>query len=172
MQNFQRNFSRVFSLVFDMDYRTAQSCARTQQKLPARANPRRHARGFHRSHPLLQGRQRRWIPSKLCSEYTIRLARLSQYFPDGVSKHFHKLYTSLREKRELMLDVKTALDVAYNVLKSGPRAPENFYSAYAYAGKKMALSSIKRTRWRSPCACRIALTSAATNRPTFLPPKN
>ena len=46
------------------------------------------------------------LPTKLCADLSIRLAHLSQYYPDGVRKPFHKLYSDLREKKEFALDMK------------------------------------------------------------------
>jgi hypothetical protein len=84
------------------------------------------------------------LPANQCAEFTIRLARLTQYHPQGIRGPFQKLFKDLRTKREFGLDIKTALQVSYDVLKSGPRAPENFLSAYAYASKKDGLDYDRR----------------------------
>jgi hypothetical protein len=79
------------------------------------------------------------LPTKLCSEYTIRLARLSQYYENGVREPFYRLYKTLRDKEEFSFDVKTSLDLAYNVLKGGPKAIDNFFAAFTYATQKDGL---------------------------------
>lgn len=79
------------------------------------------------------------LPMKMCAEYTVKLARLTQYHPQGIREPFKALFKDLRTKPEFSLDVKKALEVSYNVLQSGPRATENFFSAYAFANKKEGL---------------------------------
>lgn len=84
------------------------------------------------------------LPTNLCAEFTAKLARLSQLFPEGVRQPFYKLYKDLRSKPDFGLDIKTSLEVSYNILKNGPRAPENFYSAYKYALLKDGLDYSQR----------------------------
>ena len=138
-KTFQEIFTRTFlAEFFDMDHKAAFSLALELSK-NYKGEPALAREDFITLTRYCKDGKTLDLPARLCSEYTIRLARLSQYFPDGVSQHFRSLYTTLREKREFMLDVKTALDIAYNVLKSGPRAPDNFYSAFTYAMRKDGL---------------------------------
>lgn len=80
------------------------------------------------------------LPNNLCAEYVMKLAHLSQYFPDGVRGPFYKLFNQLRNDRKYHLDMKTAMEVSYNVLRNGPMGPENFYSGFDFATKKDGLN--------------------------------
>ncbi len=80
------------------------------------------------------------LPNRLCAEFSVRIAHLSQYFRGGVRQPFHSLYNQLRTSKEFSLDVKSALEITYHVLKNGPTAPENFFSAFKFATEKDGLS--------------------------------
>jgi hypothetical protein len=54
------------------------------------------------------------------------------------------LYAELRKTGTFRLDMKAALDVTYNVLKHGPRAPDNFLAAVRYAQSKKGLELDKQ----------------------------
>jgi hypothetical protein len=75
----------------------------------------------------------------------IKVAKLSQYYPHGVRRYFYPLYKELRAKPEFGMDVKAALNVTYSILKSGPRAHQNFKSAYEFAKKRDGLDADQRT---------------------------
>ncbi len=49
----------------------------------------------------------------------------------------------MREKKEFQLDMKTALDMTYNILKSGPNAEKNFFEAFEYALDEKGLGLVK-----------------------------
>lgn len=139
----QKNFSEIFtraflSEFFDYNYNTAYRIAIELSK-NYRGEPAQVREDFVELAHYCKDGKTLDLPGTLCSEYTIRLVRLSEYFPDGIRKPFYSLFTTLREKPEFTLDMKTALDVTYNVLKNGPRAPENFLSAYKYAMEKNGL---------------------------------
>jgi len=144
----QKNFTEIFtksylSEFFDYDYpaaaRLAYELSRDYQGDPVQVRE-----DFIELVRYCKDKKTLDLPNRLCAELTIKLAHLSQYFPDGIRGPFHKLFTDLREKKEFMLDMRTALDVSYNVLKNGPSAPENFYSAYKFATDKDGLDMSQR----------------------------
>lgn len=138
-KNFLDIFSRSFMAEFlDYDYSsavtTAMELSRDYGGDPARAREDFIALArFCRESKTLD------LPMKTCGQYAVKVARLSELFPDGVKKPFIAFYTKMREDREFGMDVKTALDITYNVLKNGPRAPDNFMSGYAFAMKDSGL---------------------------------
>lgn len=83
------------------------------------------------------------LPIHFCSEYAVRLAKLSQHYESGVRQPFMDFYKSLREKREFGLDIKFALEIAYGVLKSGPTAAPNFIKAFEFATTDLKLDKKK-----------------------------
>lgn len=78
-----------------------------------------------------------------CSSYAVQIAKLSQYHQNGVFKPFVDVFTDLREKRELSLDAKTALELSHGILKSGPKAPRNFFEAFELASNDLGLDKKK-----------------------------
>jgi hypothetical protein len=107
------------------------------------------------------------LPTKTCSQYAVKMARLSQFFPYGVKGPFIALYTKLREDRDFGLDVKTALDISYNILKNGPAAPDNFMAGYAYAMKEKGLSLGRNQALEF--ALKMAVRSFAGDEPPAIP---
>lgn len=139
----QKNFSEIFTRTFlaeffDYDYQTAAKLAYELSK-NYKGEPAQVRDDFIQLVHYCKDGKTLDLPNKLCAAFTLKLARLSQYYPDGIRKPFYNLFQTLREKREFSLDMKTALDVSYNVLKSGPRAPDNFLSAYQFATSKDGL---------------------------------
>jgi hypothetical protein len=107
------------------------------------------------------------LPVKICADIAVKLARLSELYPEGIRKPFTTLYTKLREDKDFSLDVKTALDVAYNVLKNGPTAPDNFLSAYAYSMKEDGLASDRKKSLHF--ALKMAVRSYIGDEPPAIP---
>lgn len=83
------------------------------------------------------------LSMKFCSDYAVQMAKLSQFFDKGVAKPFFSLFNDLRNKREFSLDVKTALEVAYGILKNGPMAQRNFIEGFEFASKDLELDKRK-----------------------------
>ncbi len=81
------------------------------------------------------------LPVQLCADYSIKIARLSQYYSKGIQAPFKKLFAALREHPTMSLNVKSSMDVSYRVLQAGPRAPENFLAALKYATEKDGLDA-------------------------------
>lgn len=139
----QKNFTEIFTHAFlneffDYDYPTA---ARLAYELSRdyKGEPAQVRDDFLELVRYCKDGKTLDLPTKICAELTVRLARLSQYYPSGIRKPFYKIFKELRERKDFLLDMKTALDISYNVLKNGPRAPENFFKAYAYATGKDGL---------------------------------
>lgn len=108
------------------------------------------------------------LPTRLCAEFTVKLARLSQYHPKGVRDQFYRLFKDLRNKPDFAFDIKTALEVSYNVLRHGPTAPDNFFSGYAYATSKEGLSYDRHQALAF--ALRMADRSHLGEHPPLVPP--
>ncbi|MGE3680711.1 MAG: hypothetical protein AB7G93_03220 [Bdellovibrionales bacterium] len=137
--NFAEIFNRAFlSEFFDYDYRMAVELAYELSK-NYKGEPALVREDFIELARFCRDTKDLDLPRQLCAELAIRLARLSQFFPQGVKAPFYRLFNELRNKREFSLDVKTALEITYNVLKGGPKAPENFFAAYAFATRKEGL---------------------------------
>ncbi len=144
----QKSFSEIFTHAFlgeffDYDYalaaRLAYELSRDYQGNPAQVRDD----FIEIVHFCKEGKSLD-LPTRLCAEFTVKLARLSQLYPEGVRQPFYKLFKELRNKPDFGLDMKTSLEVSYNILKNGPRAPENFYSAYKYALHKDGLALSQR----------------------------
>lgn len=140
----QYNFAEIFSKTFlaeffDHDYSTALKLALELSK-DYKGDPAMVREDFIDLVKFCKDTQSLDLPIKLCYEYTIKLARLSQYYLSGVRQHFYKLYSSLRNREDLSLDVKSSLDISYNVLKHGPKAADNFFAAFEYAVSKDGLN--------------------------------
>lgn len=73
------------------------------------------------------------LSQKECFDLSLRIARLSQFFPQGAFKAFQDLYSQLRQEKKYGLSVGSALDVALKVTAQGPKGAENFLAAYDYA---------------------------------------
>lgn len=139
----QNNFTEIFTKsflteFFDYDFTTALTLAFELSK-DYKGDPVQVRNDFIELVRFCKDGQKLDLPTQLCAEYTIKLARLSQYFENGVRDPFYKLYGALREKEEFSLDIKTSLDLTYNILKGGPKAIDNFFSAYDYATKQDGL---------------------------------
>lgn len=79
------------------------------------------------------------LPVKTCAELSVPLARLSQYYPDGIYNPFITLYTTLRNDKRFGVSVKVALSILLDILPYGPTAPKNFTDSYDYALDKKGL---------------------------------
>jgi hypothetical protein len=139
----QKNFSEIFSHAFlreffDYDYPHAVQLAYELSR-DYHGDPAQAREDFLEILHFCKGNKSLDLPNSLCAELTVRFAHLSQFFPYGVREPFHQLFDKLRADREFSMSIKTALDVTYNVLKSGPRAPDNFLSAFRFASDKDGL---------------------------------
>lgn len=133
----QRNFTEIFTRAFldeffDYDYSLAEALAlelsQDYQGDPADVRDDFIAlAGFCKDGKSIE------LPMRTCAAYAVKLAHLSQIYPEGIRQPFITFYRKMREDRDYAMDVKTALEVSYRVLKSGPRAADNFTQAYAFA---------------------------------------
>lgn len=139
----QTNFNEIFTKsflaeFFDYDFTTALALAFELSK-DYKGDPVQVRNDFIELVKFCKDGQKLDLPTQLCAEYTVKLARLSQYFENGVRDPFYKLYGALRDREEFSFDVKTSLDLAYNILKGGPKAIDNFFAGFDYAVKKEGL---------------------------------
>lgn len=139
----QKNFTEIFSKsflaeFFDYDYAQAVALAADLSEKYL-SDPARVREDFVKLTQFCKESKSLDLPIRVCAEFAIKMARLSEYYPDGVREPFMQFYKKLREDRDYSFDIKGALDVSYRVLKNGPRAVENFVNAYQYAIKKDGL---------------------------------
>jgi hypothetical protein len=90
-----------------------------------------------------KGNDKLGLPMAFCSEYVVQVVKLSQYYQDGVVEPFMDLFKKLRSDKQYGLDMKLSLEVAYNILKSGPKSPENFHKAFSFAVEDLRLDKRK-----------------------------
>lgn len=140
----QRNFIEIFNHSFlaefmDYDYRTAANLAFELSK-DYKGDPVQVREDFLELVRFCKAKDKLDLPIKICAEYTIKLARLTQYHPKGIRAPFYRLYDRFREDPTFAMDIRTALELAYNVLKYGPNAVENFFTAYDFASSEEGLN--------------------------------
>ena len=157
----QNNFTEIFtktflSEFFDYDYGLAVALA-TELSIAYRGDPARVRRDFMALAGFCRDSKGLDLPVRLCSEYAIKMARLSEFFPHGVALPFLQLYNRLRSDKEIAMDIKGSLSLSYLILKNGPWAVDNFFRGYSFAtetsglnyGRKQALSFALRMAKRS-----------------------
>lgn len=166
-RNFMEIFTRAFlAEFFDYDYVSAVKLAYELSK-DYKGDPVQVRDDFIELVRFCKDSKNLDLPIRLCSEYTVKLAKLSQYYTDGVRQHFYKLYNHLREKKPFEMDIKNALDVTYNVLKGGPKAPDNFFKGYEFATKEEGLNYGHRQAMEF--ALKMANRSYLGETPTVIP---
>lgn len=143
----QKNFLEIFTRVFlgeffDYDYPTAYRLAIDLSK-NYKGEPSQVRDDFIELTRFCKDGKTLDLPGKLCADYTVRLARLSQYHPSGIRKAFYDTFKALRDKKDFAFDMKTSLETTYNILKNGPRAADNFFTAYRYGMQKDGLDLSK-----------------------------
>ncbi len=170
----QKNFLAIFTHAFlaeffDYDFGTAVALAYELSK-DYKGDPVQVREDFIELVHFCKDGQKLDLPMKMCSEYTIKMARLSQHFQQGVRAPFYKLYERFRDDRTYAMDIKTALELSYNILRNGPRGPENFFGAYDFAMKEdgLAMSHAQAVEF----GLRMAHRSYRGEQPPILPNTN
>lgn len=140
----QTNFLTIFGKAFlseflDNDYASAVNLALELSK-NYKGDPVRVREDFIALARFCRESKTLELPTQTCSLYAIKMARLSELYPEGVRAPFLSFYTKMREDHDFSMDIKSALEITYNVLKNGPRAPDNFTTAYAFAMKDKGLA--------------------------------
>lgn len=167
-RNFLEIFNRAFlSEFFDYDYMTAVRLAYELSK-DYKGDAGNVRDDFIELARYCREGKELDLPTRLCAELAIKLAKLSQYYPEGIRKPFYNLFSGMRTKKEFQLDMKTALDVTYNVLKGGPSAENNFFEGYAYALSEKGLGLSKQEALRF--AIKMAKRSYKGSEPPVIPP--
>ena len=137
----QKNFVEIFtnaflSEFFDFDFSRSMTIALEMSK-GYKGNPAMAREDFIQLVRFCKSTKSLDLPMRLCSDYMAKIAKSSQYYPTGVAKPFLDLFQSLREKKEYVLDVRTTLRVAVEVLRHGPLAPQNFFEAFDFSRKDL-----------------------------------
>lgn len=134
-KNFLEIFTRAFLVeFFDYEFPKAMLLA-FELSRDYKGDPERARKDFIELVRFCKDSKSLDLPMSFCSGYAVEVAKLSQFHEDGVANPFLKLFGELRERKDLQLDVKTSLQMSYEILKHGPKAPENFYSAFEFASK-------------------------------------
>lgn len=140
----QKNFLEIFTKsflaeFFDYDYRTAATLAFELSK-NYKGDPAQVREDFIELVRFCKADDKLDLPARLCAEYTMKLARLTQFHHKGVRASFYKLYERFRDDRTFALDIRNSLELSYNILKYGPHAADNFFAAYDFAVKEDGLN--------------------------------
>ena len=105
------------------------------------------------------------LPIQVCAELGIEVAKQSAYFAEGVFPSYRRLYEELRTS-PYNLPLNQALSVALQIIRFGPRAPENFTQAY-----QLARNEEEGLRAQPPEALRFALAMAERSVTSLPPPR-
>lgn len=137
----QKNFVEIFTNAFlteffDFEYSHALKIAIEMSK-DYKGDPAMAREDFIKLVRFCKETKSLDLPMRLCGDYMAKIAKSSQYYNAGVAKPFFDLFASLRDRKELSLDVKTSMIVAHDILKSGPRAPQNFFEAFEFSRKEL-----------------------------------
>ncbi len=143
----QKNFLEVFTKsflkeFFDFEFSKALYVALELSK-DYKGNPAIAREDFIELAHFCKSSKKLGLPMPFCSEYTVRVAKLSQYYQDGIRKPFQDVFQALRERREFSLDVRVALEFTYGILKYGPKSPDNFFAAYKFATGELQMDKRK-----------------------------
>lgn len=141
VENFFEIFKKTYlGEYFDLDYSTSLKMSFALSKL-YKGN-RKHAReDFLEISKFCLNKDGLNLPVANCAELSMEMAKLSQYYPDGIKTDFFNLYKSLREDRRFGVTIKTALRIIHEVLPFGPTAPKTFLESYEYAIDPSGLAS-------------------------------
>ena len=143
----QKNFIEIFTRTylqefFDYEYSKAMQIA-LELSRDYKGDARVARADFIALAKFCKDPQNLGLPISFCADYSVQVAKLSQFYPDGVAKNFVSLFKSLREKPEFVLDMKSALELTFGILKFGPRSQENFFQAFQFATSDFKLDKKK-----------------------------
>ncbi len=146
-EDVQRNFLEIFSKSFlkeFFDYESTKALnVAYELSRDYKGEPGRAREDYIALAKFCKGNDKLGLPMAFCSEYVIQVVKLSQFYQEGIVQPFMDLYQKLRGEKQYGLDMKISLEVAYNILKSGPRSPENFHKAFAFATEDLRLDKKK-----------------------------
>lgn len=77
----------------------------------------------------------------LCAEFTRRMVKFTDLFPEGVFPEFKRVYDYLRFDKKTGLGIKESVEVIPRILSKGAKAPENFISMMNYLTEKDSVVS-------------------------------
>jgi hypothetical protein len=154
----QKNFLEIFTKSFLMEFfdyefpramRVAMELSKDYKGDPARART-----DFITLVQFCKNSRKLDLPIVFCAEYAEKVAKLSQYYQQGVAKPFLEFYDQLRDQKDFSLDVKSALEVAFGVMKNGPLAASNFLEAFRFASKDFGHDKKKALEFAAKMASR------------------
>lgn len=141
VENFFEFFKKTYlGEYFDLDYSSALRISFELSKL-YKGNRTQAREDFLEISKFCMSKDGINLPVSKCAQLSIAMARLSQYYPDGVRKDFFKLYKSLREDRRFGVSVLTAVRIINEILPYGPTAPHTFLNSYEFAIDPVGLAS-------------------------------
>lgn len=141
VENFFEFFKKMYlGEYFDLDYTSALKISFELSKL-YKGNRKQAREDFLEISKFCISKEGINLPVSKCAQLSVAMAKLSQYYPDGVRKEFFKLYKSLREDRRFGVSVLTAVRIINEVLPYGPTAPQTFVDSYSFAIDPSGLSS-------------------------------
>lgn len=154
----QKNFLEIFTKsflkeFFDYEFPKAMRLAFELSK-DYKGNPAQARQDFLDMVQFCKDTKKMSLPLNVCSGYAVQVAKLSQYYDKGVVLEFKTVYSSLRERKDLSLDVKSALEVSYNILRHGPMAQKNFFDAFEFASKDLKYDKKKSLEFAVELASR------------------
>lgn len=142
-KNFLEIFSKAFlSEFFDYEFPKAMELA-LELSRDYRGDPKKAREDFLYLVKFCKDTKGLDLPLGVCADYSVAVARLSQFHEQGVAKPFQNVLQELRNQRDLSLNLKLALEVAYKILKHGPLAFDNFMSAFKFATEDLKYSKDK-----------------------------
>lgn len=141
VENFFEFFKKTYlGEYFDLDYTSALKISFELSKL-YKGNRKQAREDFLEISKFCMSKEGINLPISKCAQLSVAMAKLSQYYPDGVRNEFFKLYKSLREDRRFGVSVLTAVRIINEVLPYGPTAPQTFLKSYEFAIDSSGLAS-------------------------------
>lgn len=141
VENFFELFKKTYlGEYYDLDYSSALKLSFELSK-KYKGNRKQAREDFLELSKFCLSKEGLNLPVTQCADISISLARLSQFFPDGIRNDFYKLYKALREDRRFGVNVLTAMRIIKEVLPYGPTATQTFLQSYEFAIDPKGLAS-------------------------------
>lgn len=136
VNNFYEVFKKLYlKEFFDFDYKTSFE-ATLDLSIDYRGNLDNALQDFNKLSNFCLDNKKLGLSVIQCSELSLQIAKLSQFYKKGVYDSFQKVYSALRDDDKFALSVRDALIQSEKVLRHGPRAVDNFIEAYEFAISK------------------------------------
>ncbi len=157
----QKNFVEIFQGIYspetyNQDYKFAVEMALKLSK-EFKGSTRTVREDFKNFLDFCLGAKKDQLPMNLCFKVSLEAIQYNIYFESGVFSSFRELYEKLRNDNEYFLSIRDALQISLRVIQFGPRASQNFLTAYQFA---LSQKGLKMGR---PQAFEIALKMASNS---------